>query len=117
MVNDTGARNENMVACHLLKAVHHWTDIGLGDFGLFFLRTKDKKEVDFLVSRDGRPWFLVEVKTSPASLGNNLASFQKATGAPYAFQVTFNESYSDTDCFSVPYPIQVPARTFLSQLV
>lgn len=117
MVNDTGARNENMVACHLLKAVHHWTDIGLGDFGLFFLRTKDKKEVDFLVSRDGRPWFLVEVKTSPASPGNNLASFQKATGAQNAFQVIFNEPYTDADCFAVPYPIQVPARTFLSQLV
>ena len=83
----------------------------------FFLRTKDKREVDFLVSRDGIPWFLVEVKSSDASLNKNLAYFQKATGAQNAFQVTINEPFSDADCFSVPYPIKVPAKTFLSQLV
>lgn len=117
MVNDTGARNENMTACHLLKAVHHWTDIGLGNFELFFLRTKDKREVDFLVSRDETPWFIVEVKTTKSTLSKNLAYFQKATGAQHAFQVTINQPYAAADCFSVPYPINVPARTFLSQLV
>jgi len=117
MITETGAKNENMVACHLLKAVHHWTDIGHGDFNLFFLRTKDKREVDFLVSRDGIPWFLVEVKSSDAGLNKNLAYFQKATGAQNAFQVTINEPFSESDCFSVPYPVKVPAKTFLSQLV
>ena len=117
MLADVGTRNENMVASHLLKAVHYWTDLGLGEYNLFFLRTKDKKEVDFLVSRDGTPWFLVEVKSSESNLSPNLNYFQEATGAKYAFQVTINAPFSGADCFSVPYPVKVPAKTFLSQLV
>ncbi len=117
MVSDQGAKNENMIASHLLKAVHYWTDMGLGNFDLFFLRTKDKREIDFLISRDATPWFLVEVKTTNSRLSKNLAYFQQATGAKNAFQVTINEPFSEADCFSVPYPIKVPARTFLSQLV
>lgn len=31
VINDPGAQAENFVASHLLKAVHFWTDIGLGD--------------------------------------------------------------------------------------
>ncbi len=117
MLTDPGARNENMVACHLLKAVHYWTDLGLGEYNLFFLRTKDKREVDFLVSRDGVPWFIVEAKSSDSNLSPNLNYFQKATGAKHAFQVTINAPFSKADCFSVPYPVKVPAKTFLSQLV
>jgi len=117
MLNDIGARNENMIASHLLKAVHHWTDTGRGNFELYFLRTKDKREVDFLVSRDAVPWFLVEVKTSRATISKNLAYFQGKTGARHAFQVTIDEPYSEADCFAIPYPVSVPARTFLSQLV
>lgn len=117
MINDSGARHENMIASHLLKAAHHWTDIGFGNFELFFLRTKDKREVDFLISRDNTPWFIVEVKTSKTPLSKSLAYFQKATGAQNAFQVTIDLPYTATDCFAVPYPISVPARTFLSQLV
>ncbi len=117
MVTDQGARYENMIASHLLKAVHHWTDIGLGDYELFFLRTKDKREIDFLVSRNKKPWFLVEVKSSDTKLSQNLAYFQKLTQAENAFQVTINASFSKADCFAVPYPVKVPARTFLSQLV
>lgn len=55
-------RAENFVASHLLKAVHWWNDLGMGEFGLYYLRTKDQKEVDFLVSKNGNPWFLVEMK-------------------------------------------------------
>jgi predicted AAA+ superfamily ATPase len=116
MVDEAGARNENMIACHLLKATHFWTDLGLGNFGLYFLRTKEKREVDFLVSRDGIPWCLVEVKTSDASLNKNLLYFHKVLNTQYAFQVTVNDSYIDEDCFSFHHPINVPARTFLSQL-
>lgn len=117
MVGSDGARAENFIASHLLKAVHYWTDIGLGDFNLSFLRTKDKREVDFLVSRDSQPWFLVEVKSGSAPLSKNLAYFQKVTGARHAFQVALDDPFIDADCFAIPYPVKVPARTFLSQLV
>ncbi len=117
MVADQGGRYENMVAGHLLKAVHLWTDLGPEEFELFFLRTKDKREVDFLVTKDSKPWFLVEVKSSDTKLSRHLAYFQEKTGADHAFQVTIDASFVDADCFAVSYPVKVPAKTFLSQLV
>ena len=117
-VVDEGSRLENCVACHLLKAVHFWTDRGLGDYGLWFLRDKEKREVDFLVTRDGRPWFLVEVKSSSnASISKNLFYFQEKLKAKHAFQVVFDMNYVAKDCFLHSSPVIVPAQTFLSQLV
>jgi len=73
----------------LLKAVHFWTDLGFGEFGLHFLRDKQKREVDFVVVRDGKPWFLVEVKHSgSASLSPHLAYFQQHSGAGHDEQVS-----------------------------
>lgn len=118
MVASDGARHENFVASHLLKAVDWWTDIGLGDFGLYYLRDKAKREVDFLVTHDGSPWFLVEVKTSGGrTLSPALGYFQQQLGAAHAFQVAVDAEFVDADCFAETRPIEVPALTLLSQLV
>ena len=117
-VEDEGSRVENFVASHLLKAVHYWTDRGLGQYALWFIRDKEKREVDFLVSRDSKPWFLVEVKSSlTGGISKNLAYFQKKVKAKHAFQVVFDMEYVPKDCFKHTEPIIVPARTFLTQLV
>ena len=74
--------------------------------------------MDFLVSKNDEPWFLVEVKCSNnQSISSNLIEFQKQSGAKHAFQVVLDLPYVDEDCFSVFKPIIVPAKTFLSQLV
>ena len=114
---DDGARAETFVAGHLLKAVEGWTDLGFGDFELRYLRDKQKREVDFLVVRDRKPWFLVEVKLSEASLSPSLAYFQGQTKAAHAFQVVMSLAYEPADCFKVQRPVVVPAKTFLSQLL
>jgi len=115
---DKGARYENMVASHLLKAIHLWEDRGLGEYALFYLRDREKREVDFLVTKNGKPWFLVEVKSSDnRSISEHLYYFQQQTQAPHAFQVTFNMPYEEINCFDYTQPIIVPAITFLSQLV
>ncbi|MDO8519931.1 MAG: ATP-binding protein [Deltaproteobacteria bacterium] len=62
-IPDGGSRFENLVACHLLKACHYWTDTGEGRFELHFLRNKEKQEIDFLITRDGLPWLPIEVKS------------------------------------------------------
>lgn len=116
-IADEGKRNETLVACHLLKAVEFWTDVGFGEYELYYVRTKQKEEVDFLVTKDGKPWFLVEVKTSDAYLSRALVGVQKALGAPHAFQVVMDMPFVKADAFSRNDPIVVPARTFLSQLV
>lgn len=113
-----GARHENMIAAHLLKAIHWWEDRGLGEYGLFFLRDKEKREVDFVVTKDHKPWFLVEVKSqNNHSINENLYYFQQQIEAPHAFQVVIDMPYREIDCFEHHTPIIVPALTFLSQLV
>ena len=117
-VPDPGQRAETLVACHLLKAVEGWTDLGLGEFSLHYLRDKQKREVDFLVARDGTPWFLAEVKASDAPLSKFLAHFQSLTGAPHAFQIVLDRPFVPVDLFATPSsPRLVPALTFLSQLL
>lgn len=117
-VDEEGARVENLVASHLLKAVHYWTDSGLGQYGLWFIRDKEKREVDFLVSRDKKPWFLVEVKlSSKGGISKNLTFFRDRIKARHAFHVVYDMDYIPKDCFKHSDPIIVPARTFLTQLV
>lgn len=117
LVADQGMRFETMVACHLKKSVDFWSESGLGEFELFFLRDKQQREVDFLVTRDTVPWMLVEVKTSEQPLSPSVYYFKEHTKAPHAFQVTKNMPFVDGDCFMTDKPLIVPARTFLSQLV
>lgn len=106
-----------LVASALLKSVHWWTETGQGDFGLHFVRDKQKHEVDFLVTRDQQPWFLVEVKASEkASLSEALSYLQRQTGAAHAFQVAMDGEFVALDCFAQQAPIIVPARTLLAQL-
>ena len=115
--SDIGARNENFIASHLLKAVHFWTDQGMGSYDLHFLRDKDKREVDFLVSRDGKPWFMVEVKSTPKGrISPNLEVFRKQLSVENIFQVTMEGDYVEKDVFQIKQPVIVPAKTFLSQL-
>lgn len=116
-IDDAGQRAETFVACHLLKAVEGWTDLGLGSFELRYLRDKLKREVDFLVVRDRKPWFLVEVKTSDARLSDSLAHFKHETKAKHAFQAVIEIPFVAVDCFSRTDPVVVPARTLLSQLL
>ena len=117
-IEDAGARSETFVACHLLKAVDGWNDMGLGRFELGYLRDKDKREVDFVVARDGEPWFLAEVKHRETRPSPALAHYQRQVGAPFAFHVVVDADHVDADCFMAPGPpLVVPARTLLSQLV
>lgn len=117
-IEDIGDKAETFVGCHLLKAVDGWNDMGLAKFELGYLRDKEKREVDFLVARDGKPWFLVEVKHQEESISETLGYYQKQVKAPYAFQVVIDADYVDADCFARQRgPLSVPARTFLSQLL
>ncbi len=86
-VEDEAARFENLMACHLLKACHHWTDAGEGTFELFYLRNKERQEIDFLVVRDGVPWLPVEVKLSATKPSPNWRKFMPALACHCGLQV------------------------------
>ena len=104
-------------SCHLLKAVEGWSDLGMGTFELRYLRDKQQREVDFVVIRDRKPWFLVEVKSGRDNLSQALKHFQDQIKAPHAFHVVLDREFVAADCFVRHEPTVVPARTLLSQLL
>jgi predicted AAA+ superfamily ATPase len=81
-IENAGAKFENMVALELFRAVSNWNDMGWGAFGLHYIRTKDGREVDFLVSENGRPLFLVEAKCGNASPSKNLTRTMSVLNIP-----------------------------------
>jgi predicted AAA+ superfamily ATPase len=114
---DAGARFKNVVACHLKKSVDFWNEQGQGEFGIYFLRDKRQREVDFLITKDQQPWLMVEAKTSEQPITAAMHYYQGKTKAPFAFQVTKDISSVNYDCFSKEGMFIAPAQTFLAQLI
>ncbi len=73
---DTGAKIENLVACSLLKQLHWLEDTTGINTALHFLRTKDGKELDFLV-RAGKENTIIEVKLKDDNPTSAFAHFQQ----------------------------------------
>ena len=82
IIDNEGAKFENMVALELKRAVSNWTDTGKGKFGLFFLKNKEKEEVDFLITNDDVPLFMVECKSANDKIPKSLIKFQDQLKIP-----------------------------------
>ena len=74
-VKDGSARLENFIMSHLLKTCHTWSDFGLGEFKLWYIRDREKREVDALITRDNQPWLMVEVKLNDLNVSKSLQRF------------------------------------------
>jgi uncharacterized protein len=74
---DAGAKLENLVACALLKEIHSRQDCLGEDLSLKYLRTKDGREVDFAVVRDGEVERLIEVKHNDPRPSRHFAHFRR----------------------------------------
>ncbi len=85
------ARFENLVASHLLKTCHLWTDTGEGNFELCFLRNKQKEEIDFLIVRDGKPWLPIEVKLQDTTPSPNWKRFLPQIRCTRALQLVIGK--------------------------
>jgi len=71
------ARLENMTATYLYRACLAMTDMGYGNYRLYYVRTLDKKEIDFVVARDNSPVMAVEVKSGDLKLSRSLKNRNK----------------------------------------
>jgi hypothetical protein len=88
LVPGRAARFENLVGSHLLKLVHFLDDAEGLATGLHYLRDREGREVDFLVTVGRKPWFAVEVKASESRVDPALPHFKERLGIPWAYQVT-----------------------------
>lgn len=112
-IKNEGARFENCVASHLLKLVHLLQDYEGYQADLFFLRSIEKKEVDFFVTIDGNPWFALESKVSDTNVSPDLLYFKEKLKIPFLYQVV---KTSEIDRFSKGVRI-VSADRFLAGLI
>jgi predicted AAA+ superfamily ATPase len=80
--DDPGVRFENLVAASLLKHALSLTDT-LGILHeLRYLRTKEGREVDFCLVREGTPFLMVEAKFADSHLSRPLADFHAKLSIP-----------------------------------
>lgn len=93
-ISDPAARFENMIGSHLLKLVHFLHDYEGYKTNLYFLRDVDKREVDFLVTVDEKPWFAVEAKINEVNLSPALGYFKERLNIPFVYQVLKKENIS-----------------------
>jgi predicted AAA+ superfamily ATPase len=80
--DDSGARFENLVAVSLLKHVLGMTDTLGKRHELKYLRTKEGREVDFCLVREGVPVSMVEAKLADPHLSGSLAGFHAKYSIP-----------------------------------
>lgn len=81
-IADPGRRFENLIASHLLKAVQIWTDLGEANLALHYIRDRNGREVDFLITSDQKPILLVEAKLSETQFSDSLRYFSQRLGVP-----------------------------------
>ena len=112
-IQDKGPRFENCLASHLLKLVHFLEDYEGYQCRLHYLRSIEKKEVDFMVMADGKPWFMVEAKLNDIKVSPHIKYFQAKLNVPYAYQIVRK---SGIDIFSDGVRV-VSADKFLAGLV
>ncbi len=87
IVPDPGPRFENFVASQLLKYCHFVEDTEGFRMDLRFLRDTDKREIDFVVLKEGIPLFAVECKSGEKNINPSLFYFMKRTSIPRFYQV------------------------------
>ena len=92
LVPGAGPRFENFVASHLLKYCHLLEDTEGFRMELRFIRDTDRREVDFVVLRDGEPLFAVECKTGERSVNPAIRYFRERTPIERFYQVHLGQS-------------------------
>ena len=115
-VLEDGPRFENLVANHLLKMVHFYRDTQGEELQLHFVKDRAQNEVDFLVTKDRKPWVLVECKLKAQGIPKPLYMFAKGLKVPKAFCVSYEacdykvKSVDDTEF------TEISAARFLASL-
>lgn len=114
LVPSLPARFENLVAAHLLKWAHYQVDTHGYAVELRYFRDIDGREVDFVLTHDGRPIGFVEVKWDDADPSPSLRYLRARFPNVPAWQISAvgTDDYENRDGIRV-----APSHVFLAQLV
>ena len=112
LVPEPGPRFENFIASSLLKYCHFMEDTEGFQMDLRFLRDTDKREIDFVVLKEGNPLFAVECKTGETHVNPSLYYFMERTQIPAFYQV--HQGAKDYEKKGVR---MLPVHTFSKELL
>ncbi|MDM7995082.1 MAG: ATP-binding protein [Acidobacteriota bacterium] len=85
--DEPGMRLENLVACALLKEMHFREDCLGEKWNLYFVKNKDGREIDFLLTKNEKPALMLEVKWSDAERSSNFSFFEKYLAGTKKIQI------------------------------
>lgn len=113
VIEDEGARFENLVACHLLKWVNFNQDYEGKNVELRYFRDVQRREVDFVVTENEKPIQFIECKLRGREISPALRYLKEHYPNAYAAQISFYR----TDDFVTKGGIHVcPAEKYLYEL-
>ena len=113
-IENPGARFENLVALHLLKLCDAWNDWGYGDFSLHYIRDKEKREADFLITASGKPYALMEAKLSDGQVDPSLRYYMARLKPRFCLQIVRRAGAQSRGGNGQPHV--VAASQFLSRI-
>jgi hypothetical protein len=114
VVSEKGYRFENLVACHLLKWCFFLQDTEGRETELRYFRDVDKREVDFVITEDGKPIHFIEAKLSGKDSSLSLRYLKNRFPFVTATQVVLNE---DVDVITKDGIRICSAHIFLKDLI
>ncbi len=85
--DDQGQKFENLVATQLLKRYQFLEDRDGYEYRIHYVRDKDKREVDFLVLKDGKPHLLLESKWNDPEVSSSLRYYGEKLKPKYIVQI------------------------------
>ena len=96
VIGDEGARFENLMATHLLKRIQFREDLEGYRYELKYIRDKEKREVDFVILKEGVIEELIEVKYADSEIASSLKYYAERLSPPKATQIVarLKRSYS-----------------------
>jgi len=104
IIDDQGARFENLVAVSLVRMATRLTERGLGDHEIRYLRDKEKREVDFVLIKDNVPIALFEAKKGGGDISRSGRYFGNKLGIPF-YQIVGTAKRAEEfpgSCFIIP---------------
>lgn len=87
LVADESKRFENFVIASLFRTTSVWTDRGLGEYALHYLRNTKGQEADFMISKNGSPILLGDIKLSQPTIEKHLYDMATQLGGVPILQI------------------------------
>ncbi len=114
LLEEDGARFENVVAVHALKWVHYLQDTQARDVELRYFRDIEGREVDIVILEKNNPIMAIECKVSDSHISPHLVYFKKKFPECRAYQLTAKGTTDFVDRHGIRL---CPAMTLLNEWI